>query len=121
MAQSTNMRFEQHYLINTARSQACMLGIQEMASKLDVTISSLEELLAKATASTARDFSSITDNQSHPMKSIHQQTKPPVPKSIDPSTSLMLMTQASTLTYSTMNQQSQEMQHSQELLEHLLK
>ena len=48
LIQSTQIDFNKMELKNQVRSEACMLGIQEMASRMNVTILSLSELMESA-------------------------------------------------------------------------
>ena len=98
LAETTNTRFEQQHMISTVRSQACMLGMQEIAKKLNIKIPSSGELLAQAADITKNEIRQRNGNRV--MSASQQGSLTPVPKSIGLTDSEFSLTQASTLTFS---------------------
>ena len=57
MIDSNNQRFQRQQLENQIHSSACMMGLQELASQLNLTISLTEDLQKKATKSILSNMS----------------------------------------------------------------
>ena len=108
MAKSNNIQFEQQQYLSVVNSQVCMMEIQEMALKLDIKMSTSQELLDKAVTKTQSKILQSNNKKLQENKKNDTTIIIPVPKSIGPTESQISMTQASTLTYSTLNQTQQE-------------
>ena len=99
VVQSNHIRFEQQHILGIVRSQACMLGIQEMASKLRINIPSSEELMTRAIEST-KNSSNLPAVTSNNLSSNLQMTLTPLQQEMQIPTMSQTMTQISSITHS---------------------